>query len=464
MKYYRGDKTKESDMRKVTRRDFVRTTAVASGVLILPHSVVRGKETPNEKLNIAFIGSGGRAAANRGGLASQNVYALCDTNRETLAKVAAENPKAIQTVDWRTLVDNQKIDAFVVSTAEHHHALASICAMREGKSVYTEKPLARTIQEARIMRDEYKKRRGKIATQMGTQIHAVDNYRRALELVRAGAIGKVSEAHVWCSRTIKPIGPEFLPEQPIPAHIAWDEWIGPAPMRPFSIDYVNKGCLNWHRRWDFGTGVLGDMGSHLIDLAYWTLELDLPSDVSCDAPEPDRLATPPWMVVTWNHAPRKTSSAFTGGPIKLMWYHGPEGMKRRSDLLQSMVGKDTVIDKWGIGIAFIGEKGLVVSDYGKHILSPSDKFKDYKVPEPFIPNSPGHYEEFITAAKGGPESLCNFDYSGRLIENNLLGNAAHRAGNKKLVWDPVKFGFTNAPEADHFLKSDYEYRKGWKFF
>ncbi|MDD3587282.1 MAG: Gfo/Idh/MocA family oxidoreductase, partial [Thermoguttaceae bacterium] len=260
-------------MRKVTRRDFVRTTAVASGVLILPHSVVRGKETPNEKLNIAFIGSGGRAAANRGGLASQNVYALCDTNRETLAKVAAENPKAIQTVDWRTLVDNQKIDAFVVSTAEHHHALASICAMREGKSVYTEKPLARTIQEARIMRDEYKKRRGKIATQMGTQIHAVDNYRRALELVRAGAIGKVSEAHVWCSRTIKPIGPEFLPEQPIPAHIAWDEWIGPAPMRPFSIDYVNKGCLNWHRRWDFGTGVLGDMGSHLIDLAYWTLEL-----------------------------------------------------------------------------------------------------------------------------------------------------------------------------------------------
>lgn len=451
-------------MQKATRRDFMRTSAIASGVLVLPQGIVRGKETPNEKLNIAFIGVGNRGAANRNGLKSENVYALCDTNRDTLAKIGAENPKAIQTVDWRTLVANDKIDVFVVSTAEHHHALASICAMREGKSVYTEKPLARTIQEARIMQDEYKKRRGKIATQMGTQIHAVENYRRALELVRAGAIGKVSEAHVWCSRTIKPIGPEFLPEQPVPANIAWDEWIGPAPKRPFNIDYVNNGCLNWHRRWDFGTGVLGDMGSHLIDLAYWTLELDRPATVSCEASDPDPLAVPPWMVATWTHPARKTSSEFTSGQIKLVWYHGPEGMKRRSDLLQPMVGKDTVIDKWGIGIAFIGEKGLVVSDYGKHLLSPSDKFKDYEIPKPFIASSSGHYQEFIDAVKGGPESLCNFDYSGRLIENNLLGNAAHRAGNKTLVWDPVKFEFTNAPEANRFLKSDYAYRKGWSFF
>ncbi|MDO4858828.1 MAG: Gfo/Idh/MocA family oxidoreductase [Thermoguttaceae bacterium] len=445
-----------------TRRSFLKTSAaLGAGTLILQAGIVRGQNTPNEKLNCAFFGAGGRAGANRAGAAGQNCYALCDTNRETLENVAKDYPDAIKTTDWRTLIDDPKIDVVFVTTAEHHHALASIAAMKAGKSVYTEKPLARTIQEARIMQDLYKERRGKIATQMGTQIHATENYRRAVEYVRAGAVGKIKEAHVWCSRTIRPIGPEFLPEQPIPAHIDWDVWLGPAPMRPFNIDYVNNGCLNWHRRWDFGTGVLGDMGSHLVDLAYWALELDRPYEVSCEAPEPDRLATPPWQIATWKHAPRKTCSEYTNGEIKLVWYHGPEGMKRRSDLLQPMVGDDTTINDWGIGVAFIGEKGLVVSDYGKVLLSPKSQFESYKI-DPFIPSSLGHYEEFFVAAKGGPESLCNFDYSGRLIENNLLGNLAHRAGNVTLPWDPVKFTTGNA-DADKFLKSDYEYREGWDF-
>ncbi len=455
--------------RKTNRRDFLKTsalsatvvTAVGTSPLVLPVGVVHGAESPNEKLNIAYIGSGGRAGANRGGLSSQNTYALCDTNRQTLDKIGAEFPDAIKTVDWRTLVDNEKIDVFVVSTAEHHHALASIAAMREGKSVYTEKPLARTVEEARIMQKEYISRRGKIATQMGTQIHAVENYRRAVEHVQAGTIGKVTEAHVWCGRTIAPIGPVLLEEQPIPDHIAWNEWLGPAPERPFNINYVNNGCLNWHRRWDFGTGVLGDMGSHLIDLPFWALELQHPTSVSCEAPEPDPVATPPWMVVTWEHPARKTSSEFTNGPIKLVWYHGAEGMKRRSDLLQPLVGNDTVINDWFIGVAFIGEKGVIVADYGKTLLSPQSRFADYKL-EPFIPSSLGHYNEFIAAIKGGPESLCNFDYSGKLIENNLLGNLAHRAGNKKIEWDFEKFACTNAPEANALLKSDYEYRDGWK--
>ncbi|MBQ9456164.1 MAG: gfo/Idh/MocA family oxidoreductase, partial [Thermoguttaceae bacterium] len=171
--------------------------------------------------------------------------------------------------------------------------------------------------------------------------------------------------------------------------------------------------------------------------------------------------TPPWQIATWKHAPRKTCSEYTNGEIKLVWYHGPEGMKRRSDLLQPMVGDDTTINDWGIGVAFIGEKGLVVSDYGKVLLSPKSQFESYKI-DPFIPSSLGHYEEFFVAAKGGPESLCNFDYSGRLIENNLLGNLAHRAGNITLPWDPVKFTTGNA-DADKFLKSDYEYREGWDF-
>lgn len=444
-----------------TRRNFLKSSALTGvGALVLPSGIVRGENTPNEKLNLAFLGAGGRGAANHGCSLMHNTYALCDTNRETLERIGAKYPDAKRTVDWRTLVDDDKIDVFFVSTAEHHHALASVAAMRRGKSVYTEKPLARTVQEARIMQEEYRARRGKIATQMGTQIHAARNYRLALEYVRSGAIGKVTEAHVWCSRTIAPIGPAVLEEQPIPDGYAWNEWLGPAPERPFNIDYVNKGCLNWHRRWDFGTGVLGDMGSHLIDLPFWVLELEHPTQVSCEAPEPDPIATPPWMVVTWSHPARKTSSEFTGGPIKLVWYHGPEGMKRRSDLLQPLVGDDTVINDWSIGVAFLGEKGVCVADYGKTLLSPQSKFRDFKH-EPYFPDSPGHYIEFFNAVKGGPESLCNFDYSGKLIENNLLGNAAHRAGNKTLDWDFQRFEFTNAPEANALLKSDYEYRKGW---
>ncbi|MDO4570643.1 MAG: Gfo/Idh/MocA family oxidoreductase [Planctomycetia bacterium] len=453
-------------MPSLSRRNFLSASAVGAvgvGLIVLPQNVVRGEVSPNEKLNLAILGVGGRGRANLNGCMSENIYALCDTNRNTLAKTGEEFPDAIRTTDWRTLVDNENIDAFIVSTAEHHHALASVAAMRAGKSVYTEKPLARTVEEARLMQNEYKKQRGKIATQMGTQIHAGDNYRRVVELIQRGAIGKVKEAHVWCSRTIAPIGAAVLDEQPVPPEYAWEEWIGPAPMRAFNVNYLNGSCLNWHRRWDFGTGVLGDMGSHLIDLPYWALELDIPIEAACEGPNPDPVATPPWMVATWKHAARKTSSEFTSGDIKLVWYHGPEGMKRRSDLLQPLVGNDTTINQWGIGVAFIGEKGTLVADYGKNVLSPSADFANYERPEPFIPASAGHYKEFILAAKGGPESLCNFDYSGRLIENNLLGNAAHRAGNKTLTWDASKFSFTNAPEMDKFLRSDYEYRTGWVF-
>lgn len=443
------------------RRSFLQTSACVGAFTLLPSGLVRADEaqSPNEKLNIAFLGVGGRAGANMGGLTSQNFYALCDTNGQTLAAAKAKYPDAKAVQDWRQLLDDDKIDAYVVSTAEPHHALASLSAMRLNKSVYTEKPLAHTVREARAMQNEYIKRRGKIGTQMGTQIHATSNYRRTVELVQAGAIGKVKEAHVWCSRTINPIGPEFLEEQPVPEWFAWDVWLGPAKFRPFNINYVNNGCLNWHRRWDFGTGVLGDMGSHLIDLPWWALQLKRPTAVECDGPDPDPLQLPPWQVCKWIHPARpEVKNDFINGPLNVYWYHGPEGMKRRSDLLQPLVGNDTVINNWGIGVTFIGDKGVLTSDYGKHVLSPSEQYKEYKYPEQ-LPDSLGHYNEWVLACKGGPESLCNFDYSGSLIEHNLLGNCAHRAGNKHLDWDPVKFSFTNDSAADKFLTK--EYRDGW---
>ncbi|MFT4550966.1 MAG: putative dehydrogenase [Verrucomicrobiales bacterium] len=428
-----------------SRRKFVGfgLAAVAAGSLR-----VRA-QSPNEKLNIGIIGSGGRGGSNLNGVKGENIYALCDVNRKTLAGAKAKFAGAKTTTDWREIVKDPSIDAVVISTADHHHAPAAIAAMREGKHVYCEKPLAHTVQEARWMQEEYLKRKGEIATQMGTQIHAGDNYRRAVELIQSGAIGKIKEAHVWCNRSINPIGKPVLEAQPVPDYFDWNAWLGPAAEREHNEGYWKGGNLNWNRRWDFGNGVPGDMGSHLVDLAWWALDLKHPTRVSSKGPELDAVAAAPWQEITWQHP----------DDLKVVWYHGPEGMKLRSDYLQPLVGKDTSINKWGIGVAFVGEDGVVVSDYGKIVLSPSAKFKNFKRPAASIAKSKGHYKEWIDACKGDKNTLCNFDYSGSLIEHNLLGNVAHRAG-KALDWDAKAFKFTNDEDANKLLTK--EYRKGWE--
>ncbi len=310
---------------KFTRRKFV---GFGLASVAIGHVPVRA-QSPNEKLNIGIIGSGGRGGANLGGVRAENIYSLCDVNRDTLKSVKGKFAGAKTTTDWREVVKDPSIDAVVISTADHHHAPAAIAAMREGKHVYSEKPLAHTVQEARWMQEEYLKRKDKIATQMGTQIHAGENYRRAVELIKAGAIGKVKEAHVWCSRSIKPIGPAVLDAQPVPANFDWEVWLGPASQREHNQGYWKGGNLNWNRRWDFGNGVPGDMGSHLIDLAWWALDLRHPTKVSSQGPEIDLVAAAPWQEITWQHP----------GDVKVVWYHGSEGMKRRSALLQPRMAR-----------------------------------------------------------------------------------------------------------------------------
>ncbi|WDI41338.1 Gfo/Idh/MocA family oxidoreductase [Bremerella sp. P1] len=445
---------------RLNRRSFLKSSSAtaAAAIALGPVVHVSGQETStSEKLNIGIIGAGGRGASNTGGVAGENIYSLCDTNPEVLEKTKSRYPQAKTCSDWREVIEDKQVDAVVISTADHHHALASIAAMKAGKHVYCEKPLAHTVEEARQMQNVYAEKKGSIATQMGTQIHATENYRRVVELIAAGAIGPVTEAHVWCSRTINPVQPAVLPEQPIPEGFNWDTWLGPAEMRPYNQAYWKGGNLNWNRRWEFGNGVLGDMGSHLIDLPFWALGLKHPTSIESDGPEADPVACPPWQVVTWQHPAREGNANWTK-PTKVVWYHGPEGMKRRSDYLQPLVGEDTTISKWGIGVAFIGEQGVLVADYGKLVLSPGEKFKDYVAPENRIPKSLGHHAEWLHAAKTGGESLCNFNYSGALIEHNLLGNVAHRAG-KKLEWDAEKFQITNAPEAAKLLTKSY--REGW---
>lgn len=429
--------------------NFSRRKFVGFGIAsALAPSVVRG-ESPNGKLNMGIIGSGGRGGANLNGVKAENIHTLCDINRNTLEGVQKRFKGAKTTTDWREVVSNPEIDAVVISTADHHHAPAAIAAMRAGKHVYCEKPLAHTVQEARWMQEEYAKAKGKIATQMGTQIHAGGSYRRAVELIQAGAIGRVKEAHVWCSRSIRDVEQAVLEKQAVPDYFDWDVWLGPAADRAYNEGYWKGGNLNWNRRWEFGNGVPGDMGSHLIDLAWWALKLRHPTKISSQGPAPDSIGAAPWQEITWQHP----------DDLKVVWYHGPEGMKRRSEVLQPMVGNDTVIDKWGIGVAFVGENGVLVSDYGKNILSPSAKFKDYQRPEQSIAPSAGHYNEWLKACRGEGETLCNFDYSGSLIEHNLLGNVAHRAG-QTLDWDAKNFRITNDEAANKFLTK--EYRKGWE--
>ncbi len=445
-----------------TRREFLaKTSGLAIAGAIAPAYMAPAAGLPSvnpDKLDLGIIGVGGRGGANLNQVAGENIRALCDVNGAALASAKQRFKDASVFTDWRELVEDPKIDGVVISTADHHHALAAIAAMRRGKHVYCEKPLSHTVVEARLMQDEYGKRKRRIATQMGTQIHASENYRRVVELIQAGAVGPVREAHVWCGRTINAVGTAQLEAQPIPDDFDWDVWLGPAEDRPYNQGYWKGGNLNWNRRWEFGNGVLGDMGSHLIDLPFWALELKRPLTVESRGPDPDPIACPEWQDIVWEHGPRK-GNANLNVPTKVFWYHGPEGMRRRSERLQAQLGDDTDLGKWHIGVAFVGDEGILVADYGKLLLSPSASFKDYELPKASIPKSLGHHKEWLHACKTGAPTTCNFEYSGALIEHNLLGNVAHRVG-KKIEWDASRMKARGVPEASDFLTQTY--RDGWE--
>jgi predicted dehydrogenase len=426
--------------RRRSRRQFLKTTALTGAGFWIARNVRGADRSPNEKLNIAIAGAGGRGASNTGDVRSENIVALADVNSKNLAAAAAKFPEAKTYVDWRKMLDQKGIDAVVVSTTDHTHALIGVNAMKRGMHVYCEKPLAHSVYEARQMGEWSKK--AKVATQMGTQIHAGGAYRRAVELVQSGAIGPVREAHVWCSR----VGPAWdrpTEEKPVPDYVDWDLWLGPAPQRPFHPMYLG-GCTTWEQWWDFGNGCIGDMGSHLIDLAFWALKLRHPLTVEAEGDVRKPETYPHWLKVRWEHPARGDMP-----PVKLFWY---DGVQRPP----SPEGED--LQKWGIGLLFIGDKGQLVSDYGRNVLLPREKFKDFEPPKQTIPPSLGHHKEWIHGCKTGEPTLCNFDYSGALVENNLLGTVAFRL-DKKLEWDPVALKAKNCPEADKYIKR--EYRPGW---
>ena len=439
-----------------TRRQFLRSSALAAASLGFP-AIVRGQNL-NSKLNIVSIGCGGRGGSNLGDVSAQgdNIVALCDVNAQNLAAALARHPQAKTFVDFRQLyADLKDFDAVVVSTAEHTHGLATLPALKAGKHVYCEKPLTHNVWETRMIREAARK--AKVATQMGTQIHAGGNYRRVVELVQSGAIGPVTEAHVWASRAWGLQSPEDAakngdivsvqgrpPEaQTPPAHFNWDLFLGPAPDRPFNNVYFPGP--KWYRWWDFGSGTMSDLGSHWNDLPFWALKLDAPLTIEAAGPPPHAELAPASMSATYEYGPRGDMPALT-----LTWHQGTS---------KPRVWLDKKIPQWGDGCLFIGSKGMLLANYDKLALLPEDQFKDFKHPAPTIPDSIGHHAEWLRACKTGTPTTCNFDYSGALTEANHLGNVAYRIG-KKITWDAKSLTVTNAPEAAALIKRSY--RHGWE--
>jgi predicted dehydrogenase len=297
----------------------------------------------------------------------------------------------------------------------------------------------------------------KVATQMGTQIHASNNYRRVVEMIQSGAIGPVREAHVWVSRAWGWQSEEdakankdivFVQDRPQetetpPAGLDWDLWLGPAPYRPFhSVYYPGP---KWYRWWDFGNGTMSDLGSHWNDLPFWALKLQYPLTIEASGPPPHPEIAPASMQATYEFGPRGDMPA-----VKLTWHQGAN---------KPQIWRDGGIPQWNNGVLFIGDKGMLLSDYGKYVLLPEKDYEGFQGPEPFLPRIESHHAEWIAACKTGSPTGSNFEYAGWLTETNHLGNVAYRVG-KKLQWDSQNLCATNAPEAEPFIRR--QYRDGWK--
>ncbi|PAY21564.1 oxidoreductase [Rhodopirellula sp. SM50] len=447
-------------MHAIDRRRFLaHNTAVAAAAATSLSLVPRRLHAAaNDRMKVAFIGVGGRGGSNLKAITATgkvDVVALCDVDSRFVENTSKQFPAARKFQDFRKLYDavGKEIDAAVVSTTEHTHAYATMPALQMGKHVYCEKPLAYNIAETRAVTEAAA--RAGVVTQMGTQIHASENYHRVVELIQSGAIGDVHEAHVWVGRAwglqseadAKKNDRLFVDSRPEtgmtpPSYLDWDLWLGPAPERPFHQVYFPGP--NWYRWWDFGNGTMSDLGSHWNDLPYWALQLDAPQTVEAFGPPAHPEIAPASMSAEYHYGRRGDRV-----PVKLTWHQGthkPEIWKRGE------------IPQWNSGVLFIGSKGMLLSDYRKHVLLPEDDFTDFVPPEPFIPDSPGHHEEWVAACLNGGETGSPFSYAGPLTEANHLGNVAYRVG-KKITWDPVNMKCVGCPEADPFIRR--QPRAGW---
>jgi predicted dehydrogenase len=458
-----GKATRKKDQ-KISRRDFMGGAAAAAmAFTIVPRHVLGGPghTQPSEKLNIAGIGVGGQGAEDLKELDGENIVALCDVDEKRAAETFNRYPKARKYHDFRKTLEKEEknIDAVVVATPDHVHAIASMMAVKMGKHVYCEKPLTHTIYEARMLAKAA--REAKVITQMGNQHQAIEGPRLLCEWIWDGAIGPVREVHVW---TYRPAGmwsqgvdrPRDTP--PVPSTLDWDLWLGPAPYRPYHPDYVP---FKWRGWCDFGTGTLGDMGSHNLAPIFKALKLKYPNSIEAVSTEMNSETYPLASVVHYNFPAREDMP-----PVKVTWYDSGLMPFKPEEL------EDARLLPWEDGIVFVGEAGkLVAEGWGAQSvrLIPEAKMKEYKRPPKSLPRSIGHYKEWAEACKDGRATGSNFDFASLVTEACLLGNIAIRTGKnrpwgqaltrEKLNWDGLNMKFTNMPEANEYIHK--QYRQGW---
>jgi predicted dehydrogenase len=458
-----------------TRRQFLSRTALTAGAVTLSFPYVGRVLGANDRINIACIGVGGKGdsdssdAAKNGG----NIVAICDVDQKTSDKKAKQFsdqfPQLKQYNDYRKLLDEvgKDIDAVTVSTPDHNHGVAAIRAMKMGKHCFCQKPLVQTVNEARIMRQLAKDK--KLATQMGNQGSAESGLRRAVEVVQAGVIGKPLELHVWSNRPIWPQGLDRPKgEDPIPAELAWDQWLGPAHKRPFKKDVYHP--FKWRGWYDFGTGALGDMACHTVNMPFRALNLGYPNVVEAEIASRFYPETFPKTSRIRFEFPQRGELP----PLKFWWYDGNpkdalQPLRPAGDAVREVIS--TYDSLPGSGALIVGDKGKLFSpdDYGARFFVAmkgkgeyvaGDQDEACKAVPQSIPRSPGHMQEWFRMMKEGVPAYSNFDIAAYLTEIILLGCIALRVGEgRRMDWDGPKMRSTNLPEAEKFVKRDN--RSGW---
>jgi predicted dehydrogenase len=452
----------------INRRNFLKTGfAAVAAAQIVPSFVVgaNGQTPPSRKLNIAGVGVGGMGRNNLKQCAKENnIVALCDVDQDYAAKTYKDYPDAKHYVDFREMLDKQKdIDAVVIATPDHTHAVVGMACMATGKHVYIQKPIAHSVWEARTLTEAARKY--KVITQMGNQGRSGDGVRLICEWIWAGAIGDVHEVHAWTNRPVWPQGVEVeRPKEtpPVPATLDWDRWLGPAPFRPYHPTYLPA---RWRAWWDYGTGSLGDLGCHLLDCVFCSLKLKYPVAVEGNIStywhefwkktEPKNETFPRSTIVRYQFPARGAMP-----PVKLTWWDGGLMPPRPDELEEGRKMGDS-----DGGVLFIGSKGaLMCGCYGKAPrLIPETKMQAFQRPAPSLPRIPGgeggHELDWLRACKGGEPASSNFDYAGPLSEMVLMGNLAVRFPERRLLWDGDKMQVTNDTEANAFVRQPY--RQGW---
>jgi predicted dehydrogenase len=448
----------------LSRRELLSgAVALAGGMAVPALAKDAPRVPPDRKLNLAAVGAGGRGADNLRDFekCGVNIVALCDCDARNAAGSFKRYPAARQYSDWRKMFAAEKdLDAVLVATPDHNHAIVSIHAMKQGLHVYCEKPLAHTVWEARQMAKVA--RETGLVTQMGTQGHAFVGTRRAVEVLQSGAIGDVTELHVWTDRPAGwwPQGvrrPSDTP--PVPEGVDWDVWLGPAPERPYHPAYVP---FKWRGFWDFGTGAIGDMGIHNLDTAFWGLELSAPDrvevkDRSPAFDDPAAAETAPLWSIIELHFPARRNKP----PVKMTWYDGgklPPAEHFEGAKPANKDGGSLVVGSRGTLFTRTWHGGQDEKDMFQ--LLPAERFQNFEPPTPTLTRPRSHHQEFVDACYGKGEALSNFRYAAVLTESLLLGNVALRTG-KRLDWDAGKMRAKGCPEADAYLRPHP--RKGWSF-